>query len=313
MTSHRLGTLDASETVLKELYIDLRSALRRWASITFQTPQARMGYIGQHLTSVVTGFPGGRSGARGKDLILPDGHHAEIKTCYRVDQLGKCLSCTAVVASIEIACPVCGSDRLKRNDDSKWLIGIRNEAEMRTLFDPRYYYLVLFDFADFTAAVDINARIYEVDPNTKGFAYCMTDYYVNIAPNSTAPFNLWPFQLKFETMKPRLIYHSVIREDDTINTIIFPGVRGAPVVVAPRPLTDYARSQNLSATSIKAIGQRLGVAMPNSTDKRQLLSVLEENRYALAWDDGLLADELAEALYADRLQGHRDWLPTALR
>lgn len=38
--------------------------------ITQQTPQARMGYVGQHLVSVVTGYPGGKSGARGYDLVI---------------------------------------------------------------------------------------------------------------------------------------------------------------------------------------------------------------------------------------------------
>ena len=42
-----------------------------------------MGYIGQHLVSVVTGFPGGKSGARGYDLVMDNGHYGEIKTCYK--------------------------------------------------------------------------------------------------------------------------------------------------------------------------------------------------------------------------------------
>lgn len=49
-----------------------------------------MGYVGQHLASIVTGYPGGKSGARGYDMIIDDAQYAEIKTCYRVDQLGKC-------------------------------------------------------------------------------------------------------------------------------------------------------------------------------------------------------------------------------
>src|SRR2546421_12920922 len=86
MPRYELGTVAASEAILTDLYINLRRAIAQWAAVTQQTPQARMGYIGQHLTSVVTGFPGGRSGARGKDLLLPDDKYAEIKTCYRVDQ-----------------------------------------------------------------------------------------------------------------------------------------------------------------------------------------------------------------------------------
>lgn len=50
-----------------------------------------MGYVGQHLVSVVTGYPGGKSGARGYDLVIDDERHGEIKTCYRVDRPHHCL------------------------------------------------------------------------------------------------------------------------------------------------------------------------------------------------------------------------------
>jgi len=310
---YELGTVAASEALLTDLYIRLRADIRRWSLITKQTPQARMGYVGQHLASVVTGLPGTRTGARGKDLLLPDGGHSEIKTCYRVDQLGRCLDCGAGVASIEETCPVCSSTNIKRNDDSKWLIGIRNEEEMRTLFTPHRYYLVIFDFADFTSATDINARIYEVDPRERGFAYCMVDYYVNIAPTSTAPFNLWPFQLKFETMKALLIYHAVIHADDTIETFIFPNERGSPVLVPPRALTEYARSQNLTVEAIRRMATILNAALPSAGSKHQLLEGLEEQRRDQSWPDEAVADALAEALYADRIRDHRQWLPEELR
>lgn len=68
--AHKLGDLAASEQLIQDLYIDLRRKTRLWSSITRQTSQARMGYIGQHLVSVVTGSPGGRTGARGDDLKL---------------------------------------------------------------------------------------------------------------------------------------------------------------------------------------------------------------------------------------------------
>ena len=80
---YELGTAEASEALIKDLYIDLRAKVNAWSKITKQTPQARMGYIGQHLVSVVTGFPGGKSGARGYDLVMDNGHYGEIKTCYK--------------------------------------------------------------------------------------------------------------------------------------------------------------------------------------------------------------------------------------
>ena len=80
MPVYTLGTLEASEALLRDLYIDLRAKVNAWSQIPCQTPQARMGYVGQHLVSVVTGFPGGKSGARGHDLEMGEGAYGEIKT-----------------------------------------------------------------------------------------------------------------------------------------------------------------------------------------------------------------------------------------
>ena len=161
INNYTLGTLEASEQLINDLYIELRKKVNQWASITHQTAQARMGYIGQHLVSVVTGFPGGRCRARGKDLILPNNKFGEIKTCYRVDQLGKCNNCEAVVSPTEEVCPNCGSDDLKRNEDSKWLIGIRHEAEFSEILAPQYYYLVLFEFTDISKPTTVCSSILE--------------------------------------------------------------------------------------------------------------------------------------------------------
>lgn len=78
MLNYTLGTIEASEALIKDLYIDLRAKVNAWSKITQQTPQARMGYVGQHLVSVVTGYPGGKSGARGYDLVIDDERHGEI-------------------------------------------------------------------------------------------------------------------------------------------------------------------------------------------------------------------------------------------
>ena len=109
MLPYTLGSLDASEALIRDLYIDLRTKVNQWSEITKQTPQARMGYVGQHLVSIVTGFPGGKSGARGYDLVMGEHDYGEIKTCYRVDQLGACRHCGAVVSSLETSCSACGS------------------------------------------------------------------------------------------------------------------------------------------------------------------------------------------------------------
>lgn len=257
--TNKLGHVATSERLITELYIDLRRRVNAWASVTKQTAQARMGYVGQHLVSVVTGYPGGRSGARGQDLVISPTEYGEIKTCYRVDQLGRCNDCHTQVAAIEQECPSCGSDNIRRNDDSKWLISIRDVDEYATLLDPSVYYLVLFDFTDLHNPHTIRASIYEVNPLCPGFAYCLIDYYENIrsASRSKAPFNLWPFQMKFDMMRPTLIYRSYIAEDDTITTEQFPGRDSAkpPYRV---DLTRYVRSKNLTSEKVSDFARRIG-------------------------------------------------------
>lgn len=312
---YRLGTLDASEAVITDLYLKLRKELFRWSYVTHQTPQPRMGYVGQHLTSVVTGYPGGRSGARGKDLILPGGGHAEIKTCYRVDQLGSCKKCSAVVASVELECPACGSDDVTRKDDSKWLISPKHDTDMGALFEPQSYYLVLFDFVDLHEPSVINARIYDVNPRTKGFAYCLVDYYFNIKANSAsgAPFNLWPFSLKFQLMEPVLIYHAQIDSSDAIDTLIFPGERGNPKPVVLDPLTSFSRASGFTLGMVHRLASVFSVPLDDLVSKAEGLRILEERRSIDGWDNAALVEALCEAMYGDLLGQNRSWLPADLQ
>lgn len=314
MTEHKLGTIEAANTLITELYIELRRRVNQWASITHQTAQARMGYVGQHLVSVVTGFQGGRSGARGKDLLLGKDKFAEIKTCYRVDQLGKCNSCGAVIASIEDACPECGSSDVKRNDDSKWLIGIRNDEEFSTILDPVYYYLVLFDFTDLAKPHTIRASVYRVDSLAPGFAYCMVDYYLNIRAKSKskAPYNLWPFQLKFALMRPLLIYRSLISSDDSITTETFPG-RDNPVAYPFPPMSDYGRATNLTTSCLQDIARRFGVLSKGSSPARSELLTLIEQKIRPHMPADLFIDALAHAMYMPVIKKHIPSLPSHLK
>ena len=314
--SYELGTIEASEQLIQDLYIDLRKKANHWASITYQTAQARMGYVGQHLVSVVTGYQGGRSGARGKDLILPNNEHAEIKTCYRVDQLGKCNKCGARVASIEVICPECRSRNLQRNDDSKWLIGIRHEEEFASILEPKYYYLVLFEFTDLNSPHTIQSSIWRVESNAPGFSLCMIDYYKNIrsASRSRAPFNLWPYQLKFDIMRPYLIYRSWITQDDEIETLIFPNRDGAKLHRL-KPLTDYSRSRNLTMEKILKFAEYQGLLVDGSRSKLKLLETIQNLLDTRRSDPHPheIADNLARALYYDDIQYHFPALPPAIR
>lgn len=323
-----LGTPQSAELLLSELYIELRRKIRAWSAVTRQTPQARMGYVGQHLASTVTGFPGGRSGARGHDLELPTGGYAEIKTCYRVDQLGQCAKCHAAVSSIEDECPRCGSNLLERKIDSKWLIGVRNDEEMRTLFQPTSYYLVLFDF-DVPSPIspdsgeesiitkgtpDINARIWQVDPRHPGFSMCMVDYYVNIRAKSKskAPFNLWPYSLKFQLMRPHLIYHAVIKANDAITTLIFQHQIGVTEHYPIVPFSQMNRARlNLSDKKLVAFCESQQVILPTGSSRGDILQRLEQERNTRKWQDDWLRTKLAELIYLDgiRANGGEQWLP----
>jgi RNA polymerase subunit RPABC4/transcription elongation factor Spt4 len=311
---YTLGTVEASEQLINDLYIELRKKVNLWSSITHQTAQARMGYIGQHLVSVATGFPGGRSGARGKDLILPNGEYAEIKTCYRVDQLGKCNNCGTAVSGIEALCPECGSTDIKRNDDSKWLIGIRHDDEFAAILEPKYYYLVLFEFTDLSAPDTIRASIWRVDPRVPGFAYCMIDYYKNIrsASQSKAPFNLWPFQLKFDLMKPFLIYRSYITKDDQVETEIFPN-RDPEQLHLLQPLPSYSQSQNLTVDKILSFAQSINAPIQAIDSKKKLLEQIQKFIEGSNLKPEVIADKLAQALYLSDTQAYFDDLPKSIK
>lgn len=316
MLNYKLGTLEASEALIKDLYIDLRSKVNAWSEITYQTPQARMGYVGQHLVSVVTGYPGGKSGARGYDLVMNNGSYGEIKTCYRVDQLGSCRNCGAVVSSLETECSACRSKNIDRRDDSKWLISLRNDTEFAEVIEPKTYYFVLFEFADLLdpSNNDIEASIWEVDPLNKGFAYCMVDYYLNIRARSTskAPFNMWPHEFKFSLTKPQLIYKAVIKNNGEIDTIIFPTF-GNSHPDTLKPLFEYSRATTITLDAVNGVIARLTGNFSRYTNKRVALEFLETLRIQNAVSNETLCDMFAEEIYLPLIRPVKEMIPTEIR
>lgn len=307
-----------ANNLIKDLYIDLRKKVNHWSTITNQTPQARMGYIGQHLVSIVTGYPGGKSGARGYDLIIDSSDeknivYGEIKTCYRVDQLGKCNKCNNVVSSLEKSCAFCGSKDIKRNDDSKWLISMNQKNDLILTFEPKYYYFVLFEFQDINDSENNNivATIWKVKTDEPGFLYCMLDYYYNILSNcsSNAPFNMWPHMLKFHLTKPIKIYESIIYEDDTIETLVLDNDNNKEDELLD--LTQYARATNLTIPVIHKIYQLLGIRIPNTSSKSLLLDEL--NKYKKNIPNNILADIISYSLYFDKLVPHIENFPDIIR
>ena len=309
---YTLGTENASKQLLRDLYIDLRAKANFWSALTKQTPQARMGYIGQHLVSVVTGYQGARTGARGRDLILPENAHGEIKTCYHVDQLGSCKDCHAAVSSIEAACSICGSENIDRKKDSKWLINIRDDAEFSRILEPAYYYFVLFEPIENHS--DVQVSIWQADPKTKGFAYMLMDYYLNIRPasESHAALDLWPYHIKFCLTQPTLIYRSTITAAGKIKISVFP-TRGNTRIDELPSLDTFAQSTTLKRDLLVSLVQELTPEVRTSRkNKRDLLACMEEYRIKNRLDNTALCDFLVSRIYLPRLRSHLSRIPPHL-
>jgi hypothetical protein len=169
---------EAVEELLRELFVEPRTAVYKWSKITHQTAQVRLAYPGQHLASVVTGVPGAGTAARGDDLR--DG--SEVKSCSRADQLGKCNLCSSnVLASLD-ACPACASKDVERKTDSHWILTVTTDQELDLLLNqvPRVVF-VLFD-RPAQSANAIQIRIWEVWPGAARHRHLVgfiEDYYLN--------------------------------------------------------------------------------------------------------------------------------------
>jgi hypothetical protein len=268
------------------------------------------------LVSAVTGFLGGKTGARGFDLILSPTEHAEIKTCYRVDQLGSCRSCENTVSSLETMCTVCNSSEIERKDDSKWLISIRNDDEFTKILTPKFYYFVLFEFERIHDIENNNiiASIWKVNPKTKGFAWCMVDYYLNIraASTSKAPFNMWPHSLKFYLTRPELIYRSKIRHDNKIETIIFPTLDNT--YIEEFPLDTFSTSRTLTAEALRTgMNSLFNENPPKSYSKKKLIEVFEENIKRHEIDHMQICETLADSIYLPLIKGKEHLIPNEIK
>lgn len=210
------------EKLLKELVLEPRRHAIEWSKITRQTPNIKIGYPGQHLASLITGIEGERTGARGNDLL--DG--SEVKSCSRIDQLDKCKDCGDPVARLETTCPSCSSENIKRNNDSKWLFTIRNEADLTTLLhEVKRILLLLADYPNFEGSDFETLRIQSFEiwpkhPRHANFAMIMTNYYNNIYlahrrkdPSKTpAPKNFWPYTYQFYLCNPVLTFSCIIKD-----------------------------------------------------------------------------------------------------
>ena len=244
--------IDNNETLvlqfLNELIIQPRHTIRGWSSITNQTPAVKLGYIGQHLASLLTGVKGTGSGARGDDLA----DHTEVKCCNKVDQADKCLDCDGRVMRFQDTCPNCGSTNIERKEDSKWLFSIRSEAELDQYKNLDRVLMILFDYPRFNEDIYTDIRIsafeiYPKNPRMQVFNTLIDNHYHHIflpkldANKKTNPMNLHPFGIQFYKCNPIKTFECIITDVDT-----------APVITINKFISPSADRTNLSSELMPA-------------------------------------------------------------
>lgn len=215
------------EQFIANAIIAPRKIMKEWSLVTSQTPAVKIGYVGQHLASLITGVAGTGSGARGDDLI--DG--TEVKSCNKVDQVDKCKVCNSHVMRYEEKCSSCGSDKIARKDDSKWLFSVRDEHELIQYLNLDRVLLVLMDYPKFAEGdfKDIRISAFEIYPKedrASVFRDLINNHYYNIyLPKITGklkedvtkgnPMNLHPFGFQFFKCNPVLTFSCVIKDIDS--------------------------------------------------------------------------------------------------
>lgn len=233
---------------IDDLIIRPRKSLLYWSRVTNQTPAAKIGYIGQHLASLITGIKGTRSGARGDDL--EDG--TEVKSCNKIDQVDRCKVCKGRVMRHDKVCPHCGSTDILRKNDSKWLFSVRDEYELKQYLSLDRVLLILMDYPHFYANdfSDIRISAFEIYPKEermKVFGELICNHYHNIyrpkadSGYKTNPMNLHPWSFQFYKCNPIPVFETVIKDIDgnpeiTINKLVPPeSERGESMEPAPMP------------------------------------------------------------------------------
>lgn len=211
------------EDFISEVMLTPRLKAIEWSKITKQTPGLKIGYPAQHIASLLTGVEGRRSAARGDDLA--DG--SEVKGCNRIDQLDTCKSCGNKVLRYETKCNFCESTSIIRKDDSKWLLTIKSESELK-LYTEKIDRLIfiLLDYPNFSVNdfETLSIKAYEIWPKqNETFKQILNDYYYNIylehirldAKKTPAPKNFWPYSFQFYKCKPIKTYECLITDINT--------------------------------------------------------------------------------------------------
>jgi len=214
--------LSKIEQFINEIIISPKQNLKYWSEITKQTPAVKLGYIGQHLASLITGVQGTGTGARGDDLC----DRSEVKSCNKIDQADKCKDCGERVMRYETQCSNCNSKSIVRKDDSKWLFSVRDEHELNQYLNMDRIFLLLMDYPNFDRKEFNNIRIssYEIYPKEermKEFGGLLRNHYWNIfrpkqeANQKTNPMNFHPFSYQFYKCNPIMTFCCTIENIDT--------------------------------------------------------------------------------------------------
>jgi len=203
-----------------ELFINPRKTMYEWSAITEQTPHIKIGYVGQHLASVLLNTKGCKTAARGEDCM----DKSEIKSCSRVEQSDKCKRCKINITKFDKICPKCNNnDKIKRNYDSKWLLTIRSEEDLQKYLKLDRLVLIIEEYTkmDENNYDDITIKAYEIYPKKeqcKHFKSILMEYYQNIylanlkknPKKVPAPKNLWPYSFQFYMCNPVKIFECKI-------------------------------------------------------------------------------------------------------
>ena len=281
-------------SIIEDLVITPRLMALEWSKITKQTPNLKVGYPGQHIASIITGVEGEKTGARGNDL--KDG--TELKSCSRIDQMDKCKQCKLGVARIDNSCENCGSEQIKRVNDSKWLLTLRSEEDVDLLLNkvPRILFLI-GDYPNFSSSDfdTLRFQAFEIWPNSRRsiqFRSIIENYYYKIflehkkiSPNKTpAPKNFWPYSYQFYLSNPIKIFECEVKNANTndysikVNLLVEPNFDRNKLASEEMPL------EVLNNEEIELIRKNFNIEELNSIDeeKRSLLSLRDTDKISLS-------------------------------
>ena len=219
---------------IMELFVNPRKTLHEWSCLTEQTNHTKIGYTGQHLASVTLNIKGCKTGARGNDCM--DG--TEVKSCSRVDQSDKCDRCKINILRLDKLCPNCNQDdKIIRNNDSKWLLTIRNEEELNSYLHLDRLLLIIEEYPEIDKQNynDISITMYEIYPKKdicSNFPKLIRSYFSDIYSTNLeknpkkvpAPKNFWPHSFQFHMCNPFEIFKCHIKNyltEPTINITKF--------------------------------------------------------------------------------------------